>query len=183
MPDLAGEKIAYIGFCGLIDSVGVTKIAGSLNAAVNEQYDAVYLCLTTLGGYVGDGIYLYNHIRSLPVRVTIHNTGTVASIGATLFTAAEVRLCSPNAVFMMHPVSVPADGAGAERIQAALRSALSDEERTERILRERASVPEEVLSSRRSTDVFISAQQALEFGLVHKVADFVLPPGNQIFQL
>jgi hypothetical protein len=35
MPDLAGAKVAYLGYCGVIDSGGVTRIAGMLNAAVN----------------------------------------------------------------------------------------------------------------------------------------------------
>lgn len=183
MADLAGEKIAYMTYCGLIDSDGVTRIALALNAAVNEQFDGVYLCLSTLGGYVGDGIYLFNHIRSLPVPVTIHNTGTVASIGATLFTASDDRRCSPNAVFMMHPVSFPADGKSAERVEAALAAINSDESRTEGILRARAALPEDILLKRRFTDIYITAQQALEYGLAHTVEDFVLPPGNKIFQI
>jgi hypothetical protein len=47
MPDLAGQKIAYLGYCGLIDSAGVTRIAQAINAAVNQQYDRVYLCFTS----------------------------------------------------------------------------------------------------------------------------------------
>src|ERR1700752_1432156 len=106
MPDLAGPKIAYLGYCGLVDSAGVTRIAQAINAAVNQQYDHVYLCFSSVGGYVGDGMYLYHHIRSLPVPLIMHNTGTVASIATTLFVAAERRICSPNAIFMIHPVAV-----------------------------------------------------------------------------
>ena len=40
MPDLAGAKVAYIGLCGLTDSAGVTRLAGVLNTAVNNQYDS-----------------------------------------------------------------------------------------------------------------------------------------------
>ena len=52
MPDLAGPKIAYYGYCGLIDSAGVTRIAQAINAAVNQQYDRVHLCFASIGGYV-----------------------------------------------------------------------------------------------------------------------------------
>jgi ATP-dependent Clp protease protease subunit len=183
MADLAGTKVAYLGYCGVIDSAGVGKIAAALNVAVNEQFDGVHLCISTLGGYVGDGIYLYNHIRSLPLPVTLHNTGTVASIGTTLFTAAERRLCARNAVFMMHPVAFPSDGQSAERIQAALAAVTSDETRTEEILRERTVIPDNVLFQRRVTNVYVTADQALEFGLIHEIADFSLPPGNKIFNI
>ncbi len=184
MADLAGEKVAYLGFCGPIDSAGVSRIAATLNGAVNEQYDRVYLCMTSLGGYVSDGIYLYNHIRSLPVKVTLHNTGTMASIAATLFLAADDRVCSPNAVFMMHPVTFGSNGPmAAQALQANLAAALSDEERTDTILRDRAALPGDILARRRFTELYIPAQDALKFSLVHRVEDFALPAGNQIIQL
>lgn len=185
MPDLAGLKVAYLTFCGLIDSTGVGRIAATINQAVNESYDEVYLCVTSLGGYVGDGIFLYNHIRAMPIRVTMHNTGTMASIAATLFTAGQRRVCSPNAIFMMHPVSV---GGGStpmavEPLQAALRAAGSDEARTEAILRERTTMSDQLLTGRRFTDIYLTAEDALGCGLTHEIADFSLPPGNQIFHI
>jgi ATP-dependent Clp protease protease subunit len=185
MPDLAGPKIAYLGYCGVIDSAGVTRIAQAINAAVNQQYDNVHMCFSSIGGYVGDGVYLYHHIRSLPIPVTMHNIGTVSSIATTLFVAGEKRLCSPNAIFMMHPVAVgaPTQQLSSAPLVMALEAALADEERTERILRERTKMPDEMLTGRRQRDVYITAQQALECSLVHEIADFSLPPGNQIFQI
>ncbi len=184
MPDLAGPKIAYFGYCGLIDSAGVTRIAGALNTAVNGQYDEVYLCFSSNGGYVGDGVFLYNHIRSLPIPVTVHNTGTVASIAATLFVAGERRLCTAHSIFMMHPVQVGSNGTMASGpLQAALDSALKDEARTEEILRERARIPEDVLAARRTRDIYLTAQDALNYGLVHEIGQFALPPGNKVFQI
>ena len=184
MPDLAGPKIAYLGYCGLIDAAGVTRIAKMINSAVNEQYDSVHLCFSSLGGYVGDGIFLYHHLRALPIPVVMHNTGTVASIAATLFVAGARRVASPHAIFMMHPVAVPAAGAMASGVlQATLDAAQRDEARTEGILRERAALPDEVLVARRTRDVYITAQEALAYGLVHEITDFVLPNGNQIFQI
>ena len=185
MPDLAGLKVAYLGYCGVIDSAGVTRIAQAINAAVNQQYDCVYLCFTSIGGYVGDGIYLYHHIKSLPMPLTIHNTGTVASIATTLFVAGEKRLCSPNAIFMIHPVAVgtQAQSLSSAPLVTALQAALADEERTDAILRDRTKMPAEVLDARRKGDIYITAQKALEYGLVHEIGDFSLPAGNQIFQI
>ena len=185
MPDLAGQKIAYLGYCGLIDSAGVTRIAQAINAAVNQQYDRVYLCFTSIGGYVGDGIFLYHHIRSLPVPLTLHNTGTVASIATTLFVAGEKRLCSPNAIFMIYPVAVgtQAQSLSSAPLVTALQAALADEQRTDAILRDRTKMPAEVLDARRKGDIYITAEKALEYGLVHEIGDFSLPPGNQVFQI
>ncbi len=184
MPDLAGAKIAYFGYCGLIDSAGATRIASNINAAVNEQFDSVHLCFSSIGGYVADGIYLYHYLRGLPISVTIHNNGTVASIAATLFVAGERRLCCPHAIFMMHPIAVPSNGSMAsDLLRAALDAAQRDEARTESILRERASIPDDILGGRRTREVYLTAQEALSYGLVHEIANFTLPPGNKIFQI
>jgi ATP-dependent protease ClpP protease subunit len=184
MPDLAGQKTLYVGFCGVIDSEGVSRIASTLNGAVNEQFDCVYLCFNSLGGYVGDGIYLYHHIRGLPLNVLIHNTGTVASIATTIFVAAAHRICSSNSVFMIHPVAAPAGGnMAAEPLQAALDAALADEARLENILRERTTIAECILARRRTTDVYLTAEQALENGLAHEIREFSLPTGNKIFHI
>jgi ATP-dependent Clp protease, protease subunit len=156
MPDLAGPKIAYLGYCGSIDSAGVTRLCQNLNGAVNQQFDSVYLCLTSLGGYVGDGVYLFNHIRSLPIPVAIHNTGSVASIATTLFVAGEPRYCSRNAIFMMHPVAVGAQSQtlASAPLLSALEAARADEQRTESILRERTKMPADILSARRQGTSF-----------------------------
>lgn len=184
MPDLAGEKIAYLGFCGPIDSGAVTKICQMINTAVNNAFDGIYLNLNSPGGYMGDGIYLYNHIRALPIPVTIHNLGSVSSIATTIFVAGAIRYCTSNAIFMIHPVTVGANGGMvATALKTALQSALHDEQRTEAILRDRTHIPDDIFAKRLTEDVYLSATEALQFGLVHEIRDFALPAGNQLFQI
>jgi len=184
MPDLAGSKVAYLGFCGAIDSASVTKICQMINAAVNNAFDEIYLNLNSPGGYMGDGIYLYNHLRALPIPLTIHNTGSVSSIAATVFVAGTHRFCTSNAIFMIHPVTIGTNGGmAATALKTAMQAALHDEQRTEAILRDRTSIPDNIFSQRLTEDVYLSSTQALEFGLVHEIRDFTLPPGNQLFQI
>lgn len=184
MADLVGPKTLYIGFCGVIDPDGVRRIAGVFNQAVNDQFDAVHMTFTSQGGYVSDGIYLYHHLRSLPIHICIHNMGMVASIATTIYAAAHKRGACLNAMFMIHPVQNTPNGSLAhDNLEALLQSARADETRIDSILRERAAIPDDILSRRQSVDIFFTAQQALEFSLVHEIADFTLPTGNQIFHI
>ncbi|HEY3916359.1 MAG TPA: ATP-dependent Clp protease proteolytic subunit [Stellaceae bacterium] len=185
MADLAGKKVAYYGFTGPIEPGGVTRLCQALNIAANQNYDQIYLCLSSQGGYVGDGIYLYNHIRALPVEVIAHATGSVASIAMICFVAAHTRYCSAHAMFMMHPTSVGpfTDRVVWERLQSALDSAVADDARTENILRERTKLSDEMLSAKRVGDVHLTPKQALEFGLVQDIREFSVPPGNQLVQI
>lgn len=185
MTDLAGKKTAYYSYTGPIDSNGTTRIAAALNAAVNNGYDEVYLCMNSLGGYVGDGVYIYNHIRGLPIKVIAHNTGSLMSIALAVFVAAEERYCSAHSVFMMHPTTLGPyqEALTWERLDSARSAALAEDMRTENILRERTSIPDDSLGARRFKEVYITSDQALEWGLVHGVAEFSLPKGNEIIQV
>jgi ATP-dependent Clp protease protease subunit len=185
MPDLAGQKIAYFGFTGPITSEGVGRIAAAFNTAVNSAYDEVYLCFSSIGGLVGDGVYLYNHIRGLPIKCTCHNLGGVYSIAAAVFVAAEQRYCSNHSIFMIHPTTLGPfqEALTWARLDSAMQAALADDHRTEEILRERTTLPDDILSARRVREVFITPAQALEFGLVHEIREFALPKGNEVIQI
>ena len=79
--------VAYFGFTGVLESSSVTRICAALNHAVNNKASSVCLTFSSLGGHTADGIYLYNHIRSMPIPVTIHAMGNIASVAV----AASVR--------------------------------------------------------------------------------------------
>ena len=184
MPDPAREKTAYYGFTGLIEPGSAARIASAFNTAVNNGCDEVYLCMSSTGGLVADGIYLYNYIRGLPVQTIIHNIGTVASIATAVYVAAEKRCCSEHGAFMIHPTEMPYQAnMRAELLQHLLNSTLADDERTENILSQRTSIPAATLAARRFRDVHITPQKAVEFGLSHTLCEFALPDGNEIFQV
>ena len=130
------QSSAYFGFTGMIEPGGVGRIAGALNSAVNGGADTVHLSFSSNGGYVADGIFLHNHIRALPLRLVIYNTGSVGSIAVSVFLAAHERYCSKHAMFMIHPTTMgSAEGMSARRLQSTLDAALADDDRTDNILR------------------------------------------------
>ena len=180
----ANETAAYFGFTGMIEPAGVGRIAGALNSAVNSGVDTVHLSFSSNGGYVADGIYLHNHIRALPIHLVIYNTGSVGSIAVSVFLAAHERYCSTHAMFMIHPTTMgSADGMTARRLQSTLDAALADDDRTDNILRQYSSIPNDVLAARRHSEIHLSPRQAVEFGLVQGVREFALPQGQNIVQI
>lgn len=142
------DKIAYFGFTGPIESGSATRIGAAMNYAVNNSYDGIYLAFSSLGGFIADGVYLYNHIRALPIPVTIHATGNVASVAVAIYAGATRRVCSRHVLFMIHPAAVPGSTEGMtwDRLQQLMNSALAEENRTEGILRDRCSIPDELLT-------------------------------------
>lgn len=178
------DTIGWFGYTGMIEPGGVGRIAGALNAAVNGGLETVHLAFSSNGGYVADGIYLHNHIRALPLRLVIYNTGSVGSIAVSVFLAGAERYCSAHAMFMIHPTTMgSAEGMSARRLQSTLDAALADDDRTDNILRQYSSIPDDVLAARRFTEIHIAPRQAVDFGLVQGVREFALPKGQHIVQI
>lgn len=175
---------AYFGFTGMIESDGVSRLAGALNAAVNSGVEVAHLAFSSNGGYVADGVYLFNYIRALPLKLVLYNTGSVASVAVAVFLAADERYCSAHAMFMIHPTTMGGhEGMSARRLQSALDAALADDERTDNILRQRSGITDDILGARRSTEIHIAPQEAVKLGLVQGLREFLLPKGQQIVQI
>ena len=178
------NDVAYFGFTGPIEPGGVGRLAGALNSAVNGGVDTVHLAFSSNGGYVADGVYLYNHIRALPLHLVIYNSGSVGSIAVSVFLAAQERYCSTHAMFMIHPTTMgQSEGLTARRLQSTLDAALADDDRTDNILRERSRIPADVLAARRHSEIYIPPAKAVDYGLVDAVQEFALPQGQQIVQI
>ena len=174
----------YCSFTGVIDPNSAQRIAAMFNHAHNNGFKTIYVCFNSPGGTVNDGIFLYNHIVGLPIHVIMHNVGTVGSIAAAIYVAADERRCSKHGTFIIHPTSVqPQHNMEAESLIDHLRSLLADDQRIDDILREKTVIPDDLLQTRRRSEVLITAQQALEFGVAHTLDEFALPQGVQIFQI
>lgn len=175
----------YFGFTGPIDNGSVTRICGALNYAVNNQSDGIYLAFSSVGGTTADGVFLYNYIRALPVPVTIHAIGNVASIAVPIFVSAQTRICSEHVLFMIHPTSIVTDTnfMSGERLNYMLQAALAEEDRSDGILRQRCSIPQDYLTARRFREVHFSAQDAVKFGVAHRLEELSIPRGEQVIQI
>lgn len=179
------QTTVYFGFTGPIESQSVSRICSALNTALNGGAEEVYLAFSSLGGYTSDGIFLYNHIRALPIPVTIHATGNVASVAVAVLLAAETRLSSQHVLFMIHPAAVPgtAEGMSWNRLDNLMKSALAEEQRTDDILRNRSLLPEELLTRRRFEEVHFTPEEAVKFGVVSAIDEFTLPSGAEVYQV
>lgn len=177
-------RALHVSFSAPIDAVGASRLVSACNVAVNEGFAAIEVAFNSPGGYVGDGIFLYNYLRALPIPVHFHNIGTVASIAVVVFLAGERRTCSLNALFLIHPVSTTPGGPMAtEPWRSMLDYAMADEDRIDAVLALRTRLDAPTLRRRRLSDVMFTPDQAREVGLVETVADFTLPAGQQLFNV
>jgi ATP-dependent Clp protease protease subunit len=128
----------YAAFCDNINQSSVQRIFQNLAVASNPANNIkhVHLLFQSAGGYVGDGICLYNFFRSLPIECTIYNTGSVQSIAVLAFLGVKNRKTSAHAVFTLHRSTMGPQPTTAGGLEALAKSLALEDARTEPILRE-----------------------------------------------
>jgi len=58
-----------------------------------------------------------------------------------------------------------------------------DDQRTEAILRERLKMPDDLWDVHRIADLWLSADEAVKYGLATEIGDFAPPLGTQVYNL
>ncbi len=141
--------------------------------ALSQQSDApIRVLISSPGGHVESGDAIHDMIRFINAPVTTIGTGWVASAGTHIFLAAEKqnRVCLPNTRFMIHQ---PAGGAGGPAADIAIQAKeiLRTRERIARITAKQTGRPFEKVIVDMERDFWMSANEAIDYGIVSRVVD------------
>lgn len=132
----------------------------------------IYFYINSPGGSVSAGMAIYDTMQYIKCDVSTICMGLGASMGAFLLAAGAKgkRYALPNAEIMIHQPSGGARGQATE-IQIVAENILRTRERLNRILAENTGKPIEVIAQDTERDNFMTAEEALEYGLIDKVLD------------
>ena len=132
----------------------------------------IHLYINSPGGSVTAGMAIYDTMQYIKCDVSTICMGLGASMGAFLLAAGAKgkRYALPNAEIMIHQPSGGARGQATE-IQIVAENILRTRERLNRILAENTGKPIEIIAQDTERDNFMTAEEALEYGLIDKVLD------------
>jgi len=130
----------------------------------------ISLYINSPGGSVTAGFAIYDTMQYIKCDVSTICMGIAASMGAFLLSsgARGKRLALPNSEIMIHQPAGGAQGQATE-IQIAAEHILRTRERLNKILAENTGKPIEEIAKDTDRDNFLSAEEALEYGLVDKI--------------
>ena len=122
------------------------------------------------GGIVTCGFAIYDTMQYIKCDVSTICIGMAASMGAFLLAGGTKgkRMALPNAEIMIHQPSGGAQGQATD-IQIQAERILQTKKSLNTILAERTGQPYEVICKDTERDNFMTAQQAMEYGLIDKV--------------
>ena len=132
----------------------------------------IQLYINSPGGMVTAGMAIYDTMQYIKCDVSTICMGMAASMGAFLLSsgAKGKRICLPNAEVMIHQPLGRTEGQATE-IEIAANHILQTKKKLNSIMAENCGKTVEELTAATDRDNWLTAQEALDFGLVDKVID------------
>ncbi len=132
----------------------------------------ISLYINSPGGSVTDGLAIYDTMQYIKCDVSTICMGMAASMGAFLLAAGTKgkRYALPNSDIMIHQPSGGARGQATD-IEIHTKHILHTKQKLNEILAANTGQPVEVVAADTERDNFMTAQQALEYGLIDKVIE------------
>ncbi|MDR4889594.1 ATP-dependent Clp endopeptidase proteolytic subunit ClpP [Bacillus timonensis] len=166
---LLKDRIIMLG-SAIDDNVANSIVSQLLFLAAEDPEKDISLYINSPGGSITAGMAIYDTMQFIKPKVSTICIGMAASMGAFLLAAGEKgkRFALPNSEVMIHQPLGGAQGQATE-IEIAAKRILFLREKLNQILSERTGQPLEVLQRDTDRDNFMTAERAMEYGLIDKV--------------
>ena len=152
------------------DAVADAVVAQLIFLESKDPNKDICLYINSPGGSVSDGLAIYDTMQYIKCDVSTICMGMAASMGAFLLAAGAKgkRFALPNSEIMIHQPLGQVQGQATDmKIHAD--HIIATKEKLNRILSERTGQPYEKVIIDTDRDNFLSAHEAMEYGLIDKV--------------
>ena len=152
------------------DAVANTVVAQLIYLEAKDPSKDISLYINSPGGSVSAGLAIYDTMNYVKCDVSTICIGMAASMGAFLLSSGQKgkRYALPNSEIMIHQPLGGAQGQ-ASYIKIAADHILKTRHKLNTILAQNSGKPLEVIEKDTDRDNYLSAQDAMEYGLIDKV--------------
>ena len=166
---LLKDRILFLG-SEITDDEANVIIAQLLFLEADDPDKDIFLYINSPGGSVSAGLAIYDTIRYLKCEVVTICVGMAASMGAFLLAAGAKgkRKALPNSEIMIHQPSGGAYGQASD-VKIHAEHIVKTRRKLNEILAERTGKPLSVIEDATERDNFLSAEEALEFGIIDEI--------------
>ncbi|KMY55417.1 MULTISPECIES: ATP-dependent Clp endopeptidase proteolytic subunit ClpP [Bacillaceae] len=166
---LLKDRIIMLG-SGIDDNVANSIVSQLLFLEAENPEKDISIYINSPGGSITAGMAIYDTIQFIKPDVQTICIGMAASMGAFLLAAGAKgkRYALPNSEVMIHQPLGGAQGQATE-IEIAAKRILFLRDKLNQILADRTGQPLEVIARDTDRDNFMTAERALEYGLIDKI--------------
>jgi len=168
---LLKERVIFL--VGEVNDATANVIVAQMLFLESENADKdISLYINSPGGSVTAGLAIYDTMQFIKPDVSTLCTGFAASMGAFLLAAGkkDKRLCLPNSRVMIHQVSGGFRGQASD-IAIHAKETLFLKQRLNELMAKHTGQSIEVVERDTDRDNFLSAEDALKYGIIDKVLE------------
>lgn len=169
---LLADRIIFLGE-EVSDVSASLVIAQMLFLEAQNPEKDIQLYINSPGGSITAGFAIYDTMQYIKCDVSTICIGLAASFGAFLLAggAKGKRIALPNAEIMIHQPAIHGNGVKGQATDIKIMSEhiLKSKKRLNHILAENTGKPEEEVTADTERDHYMSAKEALQYGLIDKV--------------
>jgi len=166
---LLKDRILFLGG-EVTDEEANLIIAQLLFLEADDPDKDIFLYINSPGGSVSAGLAIYDTMQYLKCEVSTICVGMAASMGAFLLAAGAPgkRRALPNSEIMIHQPSGGAYGQASD-VKIHAEHIIKTRSKLNEILAERTGKPLDVIAEATERDNFMSAEEALAFGIIDEI--------------
>jgi ATP-dependent Clp protease protease subunit len=170
---LLKDRIIFLG-SQVDDDVANSVVAQLLFLQSEDAKADVHLYINSPGGSITSGLAIYDTMQFINCDVATYCVGQCASMGAVLLAAGTPgkRKALPNSRIMIHQPMAGMEGS-AEDIMIHAKEFTKIKERLNKILIKHTGHPLKKIEEDTDRDRFMTAEEALEYGLIDTVIEHV----------
>lgn len=163
------DRVIFLGV-PVDDDVANIITAQLLFLASNDPSADISLYLNTPGGQVSSGLAIYDTMQLIEPDVATIVTGMAASMGSVLLCAGAhgKRSALPHSRVLIHQPLGGARGQASD-IEIAAREILKTKQELYKIISEHSGQPVEKIEADADRDYWMTAQEALDYGMVDEI--------------
>lgn len=168
---LLKNRIVFVG-SAINDQVANLVVAQLLYLSREDPESGIQMYINSPGGQVYSGMAIYDTMRMISNKISTVAVGVAASFGTVLLAAGSKgqRYALPHATIHMHQPLGGAQGQASD-IEIQAKEILRIKERINRILADATGQDIETIVNDTERDFYMSAEQAVGYGLVDKVLE------------
>ena len=173
---LLKDRIIFLGED--VNPTSASLVIAQLLFLESEDPDKeIFLYINSPGGSITDGMGIVDTMNYIKCPVTTICVGLAASFGAVLLANGEKgkRFATPNSEILIHQPLIGGQGGGisgqATEIKIHADHMIRTREKLNKLLSEKTGQPIEQIEKDTERDHYMSAQEALEYGLIDGIMD------------
>ena len=166
---LLKERVVFL--VGPVEDMGANVILAQFLFLESENPEKeISFYINSPGGSVTSGLAIYDTMQFIKPEVSTLCVGQAASMGAFLLTAGAKgkRSCLPNSRVMIHQPSAGFQGQASD-IEIHAKEVIGMKKRLNELMAKHTGQPVERIEKDTDRDNFLSAEDALAYGLIDKI--------------